>query len=149
MSYRTLWRWQTKVQVSSQFRGGCYRHQRGAVSRPTVCLQEDMLQRQTILLHPGHGWHHLLVWTRLCWGTTGPTCWATHCLNVRNPFSESFVIIIIIFVEKQKQSLSNVQGDGEVHQFRINRWNKRFLKQKYFFVPVYVFLFMTGSYKYA
>lgn len=84
-SHRAPWKWQTQVQVSAQSRGGCCRHQRGAVSRPTVSLQEDTLQRQTLLLYPGHCWHHLLVWTRLRWGTAGPTCWATHCLSVRNP----------------------------------------------------------------
>ena len=84
MLHRSVWKWQTQVQVSPQSRGGCCRHQRGAVSWPSVSLQEDTLQRQTLLLHPGHGWHHLLVRTRLCWGAAGPTCWATRCLNVRS-----------------------------------------------------------------
>ncbi|KAM9362765.1 tRNA (adenine(37)-N6)-methyltransferase isoform 2-T2 [Symphorus nematophorus] len=55
MSHRTLRERQAPVQVSAQSRGSCRRHQRGAVSRPTVCLQEDTLHRQTLLLHPGRG----------------------------------------------------------------------------------------------
>lgn len=90
MSHRTLWGWQSQVQVSPQSRGSCCRHQRGAVGRPAVSLQKDTLQGQTLFLYPGHGWHHLLVWTRLRWGAAGPTCWATRCLDVRNPFGESF-----------------------------------------------------------